>query len=78
MPLVLRMTDLAPPPKVPTCPLCATQDRVGRERGHWLCVRCWTLFTGSPGEWELMRVARDERASRFEWAERDRQEAVDA
>ena len=67
------MTDRDDRPKVPTCPLCATQDRVGREHGHWLCVRCWTLFTGSQDEWDQMRGARDERESRFTWAARDRE-----
>lgn len=48
-------------PKVPTCPVCATRERVQRERDRWLCGGCWTVFTGSQDEWERSRVMREAR-----------------
>lgn len=55
------MTDRDPIPLAPTCPVCATREKVARERGKWLCGKCWTLFTGSQDEWERCRGMRDQR-----------------
>lgn len=59
------MTDRDPIPS-PTCPLCATRDRVQRDRHRWLCCACWTVFTGSQDEWERTRHMRERRQALFD------------
>lgn len=67
------MTDRDLTPAAPTCPVCATRERVERERQHWICCKCWTLFTGSPSEWEQMRKVREDRAERYAYAAAQRE-----
>ena len=53
----------------PTCPLCGTNDHTGRDRvggrHTYLCTACWTVFDGSPSEWERMS---EKRRKRKAWA----------
>lgn len=43
----------------PTCPVCASRDKVERQHPHWHCVGCNTLFTGAQGEWERTHAMRE-------------------
>lgn len=59
------MTDRDPIPLAPTCPVCISRERVERQKpARWLCSTCWTLFTGSQGEWESFRYMRELYAKR--------------
>jgi len=59
--------DALPLPAQPSCPLCGSNEDVdfdwcGRVRVY-LCGGCWTVFDGSPGEWDRMRSSRERRTS---------------
>lgn len=47
----------------PTCPICATNDQVRRERGRYVCFTCWTVFTGEQDEWARARDQREKYAA---------------
>lgn len=53
------MTIRDPTPLAPTCPVCASRDRVERHRPHWLCGACWTLFRAGQDEWDRTRPMRE-------------------
>ena len=72
------MTDRDPTPLAPTCPVCASRDRVAREKSHWLCGGCWTLFTGSQEEWERTRGMREQRNAVPVYKQSRREQEADA
>ena len=56
------MTD---PVANPSCPVCGGNERTERHAHGWLCVACWTVFEGSPGEWSRWREKRERRARMY-------------
>lgn len=59
----------------PTCPLCATNDQIQRHAGAWLCFACWTVFSGSQGEWARWAKNREIRSSMYAAAAKDHADA---
>jgi hypothetical protein len=57
----------------PSCPFCATNHKVGRDklggspdgrisgRMVYLCGSCWTVFTSGQHEWDRSREIRERR-----------------